>query len=73
MDTQWITKIVIFGILHWMLALLLLQDLAYRGRVLGGKKWPWALAILFITWLGSFVYLLCHPQIFYENKGKYRP
>jgi hypothetical protein len=54
MDTQWITKIVIFGILHWMLALLLLQDLAYRGRVLGGKKWPWALPFVHNP-LGSFL------------------
>jgi hypothetical protein len=67
MDVLWIIRLVVFGLSHWVLAILLLRDLAYRKRVLGGKKWPWALAIIFISWLGSILYLLCHPQIFYEN------
>ena len=68
MDVLWIIRIVILGLFHWVLAFLLLEDLVYRKKVLGGKKWPWALAIILITWLGSIFYLLCHPEVFYKNK-----
>ena len=67
MDLGWTIRFIIFGILHWVLAGMLLQDLAYRKKVLGGKKWPWAVVIIFVTWLGSIVYLLCHPQIFTQG------
>ncbi len=67
MQTEWIFRLVLFGMLHWVLAIMLLQDLGARKRVLGHRKWPWALAIMFVTFLGSIAYLLCHPQIFYEG------
>lgn len=70
MDTLWITRLAIFSIFHWVLALILLNDLAYRKRVLGGKKWVWALAIIFLTWAGSILYLLCHPQVFYDSNDR---
>lgn len=64
MDLEWILRIVFLGLAHWILAGVLLQDLVYRKKVIGGKKWPWAVVIIFITCLGSIFYLLFHPQIF---------
>ncbi len=66
MKLEWILTLVLFCVLHLVLAIMLLHDLANRERVLGGRKAPWAIAILFVTFLGSLLYLLCHPKIFYE-------
>ena len=63
MDLEWIIRIVLFGILHWILAGVLLQDLASRSKVFGGRKLPWALIIIAIPCFGSLLYLLFHPQI----------
>ena len=65
MEWQFLLRLVILGILHWVLALMMLQDLAYRDRVLGGKKALWAVFIIFFLIIGSLIYLLCHPQIFF--------
>jgi len=53
-----------------VLAIMLLHDLAERKRVLGGRKWPWAVAIVLVTFLGSLMYLLCHPAVFYGSDNK---
>ena len=66
MDIEWYLTLVLFGLLHWVLAIMLLQDLANREKVLGGRKAPWVVAIVLLTFLGSVLYLLCHPRIFYE-------
>lgn len=63
MDPEWILRIVLFGIVHWILAGVLLHDLAYRQKVIGGRKSPWAIVILIIPCFGSLLYLLFHPQI----------
>jgi len=65
MEWQFLLKISVLGIMHWVLALMMLQDLVYRKRVLGGKKAVWAVMIIFFLIIGSFLYLLCHPQIFF--------
>ena len=65
-----VLRLVLFGILHWVLAIMLLHDLAARQRVLGGRKWPWVVVIVFLTFLGSLLYLLCHPKIFYSSDDK---
>jgi len=70
MDTEWIIRIVLFGIVHWVLAWVLLRDLASRERVFGKRKPPWALIILFIPGFGSILYLLFHPQILNPNYSK---
>ena len=62
-ELEWILQLVLFGIAHWVLAIMMLQDLVSRKRVLGGHKWPWALLILLVTFFGSILYLLCHPRI----------
>ena len=65
MEWQFLLRFIILGILHWLLAFVLLQDLVHRNRVLGGKKFVWAILIIFLTVIGSVLYLLCHPQIFF--------
>jgi len=70
MEMDRILQLVLFGILHWVLAIMLLQDLSNRKGVLGGRKWPWVVVIVFVTFLGSLFYLLCHPRIFIESKDE---
>ena len=67
LELEWILRLVLFGIVHWVLAIMLLQDLAARERVLGGRKFLWVLVIMFVTFIGSLIYLSCHPQIFFSK------
>jgi hypothetical protein len=70
MDWSILWRFIAFGILHWLLAFIMLRDLANRQKVLFGKKAIWAVLIIFIFILGSVLYLLCHPQIFFgEDKS----
>ena len=72
MDLEWIIRIILFGIVHWILAGVLLNDLVSRQRVFGVHKPPWAIVILIIPCFGSILYLLFHPQIlnpdYYRNE-----
>ncbi len=61
-DAILIAKIVLLALIHWMLVPLALQALIEKRRVIGGRKAPWAVAILFMTCLGSLLYLIFHPQ-----------
>jgi len=63
MNPEWILRIVLFGIVHLILAGVLLHDLASRQGVFGGHKPPWAIVILIIPCFGSLLYLLFHPRI----------
>jgi hypothetical protein len=63
MSSDWIIRIVLFGLAHWALAGLLLNDLVSRRKVFGGRKAPWAIIIVIIPCFGSLIYLLFHPQI----------
>ena len=63
MTLEWILRIILFGMVHWILAGIILHDLASRQKVFGGHKPPWAVIILIIPCFGSIVYLLFHPQI----------
>jgi hypothetical protein len=72
-ELEQILALIVFSLMHWVLALMLLEDLADRKRVLGGRKWPWAIAIVFITFIGSLVYLLLHPKILYGSDDKDGP
>ena len=63
MELEWILKLILIGITHWIMAGLILPDLANRQRVMGGRKAPWVAAILFITCFGSLAYLAFHPQM----------
>jgi len=67
-DTEFYVEIVLLGILHWALAVMVLRDLASRERVLGGRKAPWVVLIVFVSFAGSVLYLLCHPRAFFGNE-----
>ncbi|RLC93184.1 MAG: hypothetical protein DRI39_06540 [Chloroflexi bacterium] len=58
---------VALGLAHWGLVPMALEDLVARRRVIGGLKAPWLLAILFVTCLGSLLYLVAHPELEKEN------
>jgi hypothetical protein len=70
LNSERVLGFIVFGVLHWVLAAMLLHDLANRKRVLGGRKAPWAVAIILVTFVGSLAYLLCHPGIFYDRSGE---
>jgi len=70
MELEWILRIVLFGIVHWILAGVLLQDLVSRQRVFGGRKPPWAIVIIIIPCFGSILYLLFHPQILNPDSSR---
>ncbi|MCJ7763536.1 MAG: hypothetical protein MUO90_00030 [Dehalococcoidales bacterium] len=63
LDTEWILRIVLFSIVHWVLAGVLVNDLSSRQRIFGRRKPPWAIIILFIPCFGSLLYLVFHPEI----------
>jgi hypothetical protein len=63
MEPEWIIRVVLFSIVHWVLAGIFIHDLASRQRVFMGHKPPWAIVILIIPCFGSILYLLFHPQI----------
>lgn len=71
MDAEWILRVVLFGVAHWILAGILLHDLASRQKVVGGRKGPWALVIILIPCFGSLLYLLFHPRILNPDHSRH--
>ncbi len=67
MELERILALILMSILHLVLAGMLLDDLAKRKHVLGGRKVPWGVAILLVAFVGALLYLLCHPRIFYGS------
>jgi hypothetical protein len=63
LDTEWVLRLVLFSIVHWILAGVMLNDLSSRQRVFGRRKAPWVLGIIFIPCFGSLLYLIVHPEI----------
>ena len=63
MSPEYLSRIILLGIAHWVLAGFLLSDLACRARVAGGRKALWAVLIIFVTLFGSLLYLIFHPQV----------
>ena len=72
MEPEWIIRIVLFAIVHWVLAGIMLQDLASRRKVFGGHKAPWVIGVLLLPCFGSIIYLLFHPQILYPDYNRHR-
>jgi hypothetical protein len=74
MSLDWIVRIVLFAIVHWILAGIMLNDLSSRRSVFGRHKAPWAIVILFLPCFGSLLYLAFHPQILSPDRNdKNRP
>ncbi len=69
-DITLILKIIVIAFIHWMLVPFALKALVERRRVLGGKKAPWAVAIIFLTCVGSLVYLMFHPNFGMETETR---
>jgi hypothetical protein len=67
MESEWIIRIVLFGIVHWILAGFMLNDLVSKKKAFGGHKAPWAIVIIFIPCFGSLLYLAFHPQMFHPK------
>ena len=67
MESEQYVALILFGLLHWLLASMLLNDLAKREKIRGGHKAPWALAIIFVVFIGSLTYIICHPGTFYGS------
>ncbi len=63
MDLDWIIRIVLFSIVHWILVGIMLNDITSREKVFGRRKAPWVIVILIIPCFGSLLYLAFHPQI----------
>lgn len=76
MEIDWvfITKIVVLSLIHWALVPVALNALMKNDNVLGGKKAPWAVSIVFALCLGSLLYLIFHPELHLKtasyNQGK---
>jgi len=70
LNTEWIIRIVLFGIVHWILVGIFLNDIISREKVFGGRKAPWVIIILIIPCFGSILYLLFHPQILYPDEKR---
>jgi hypothetical protein len=63
MTLDWIIRIILFGIAHWILAGFMLNDIATREKVFGRRKAPWVIVIIIIPCFGSLLYLAFHPSI----------
>ncbi len=70
MQPEWVFRVILFGVAHWILAGILLNDLAAREKVFGGRKWPWGILIIFIAALGSILYLAFHPDILNPDSSR---
>ena len=70
MESSRILAIVLLAVLHFILAGMLLDDLANRKKVLGKRKAPWVIIILLVAYIGVILYLLCHPKIFYGENNE---
>ena len=64
-ELEMILKIVLLGLIHWMLVPIALKSLIERKQVLGGRKGRWAVPIVFVTCLGPLLFLILdelYPQ-----------
>jgi hypothetical protein len=66
---DWIVRIILFAIVHWILAGIMLNDLSSREKVFGRRKAPWAIIILVVPGFGSLLYLAFHPQIINRDQS----
>jgi hypothetical protein len=67
MPGEWIIRVILLSVVHWVLAGFMLQDMASRPKVFGGHKAFWVIAVVIIPCLGSLLYLAFHPQMLYPD------
>ncbi|MBN1177209.1 MAG: hypothetical protein JXA51_05975 [Dehalococcoidales bacterium] len=63
MTLEWIIRIILFGIVHWILAGFMLNDITTREKVFGRRKAPWVIVIIIVPCFGSLLYLAFHPRM----------
>ena len=71
MELEKIFLLALMGILHLILAGMLLDDLVNRDKILGPKI-IWAVIIPLFILIGPLLYLVCHPGIFYGKDNQTR-
>jgi uncharacterized membrane protein YuzA (DUF378 family) len=69
MSNDWLLRIVLFSIIHWVLAGIMMTDLVARSHVLGGRKTPWLALIMLVPGFGSLVYMVFHPDILHASSS----
>jgi hypothetical protein len=69
-DITLILKVILIAFINWALVPFALKALVERKHVLGGKKAPWAVAIIFLTCAGSLLYLIFHPNFGVETETR---
>ncbi len=60
-----VIKILAIALVHWILAPIALRKLTEEKTVIGGRKTPWALAVIFLTCIGPLMFLilnLCYSR-----------
>ena len=67
MTLEWIIRIILFGVVHWILAGFMLNDITTREKVFGRRKAPWVIVIIIIPCFGSLLYLAFHPGILHPD------
>ena len=69
MNNDWLLRIVLFSIIHWALAGIMMTDLVNRARVVGGRKGPWLALVMLVPGFGSLLYLVFHPDILHSSSA----
>jgi len=67
MADDWLARIILFSVIHWVLAGIMVTDLTSRQRVAGGRKSLWLTIIMLLPGFGSLAYLLFHPDILHAS------
>lgn len=67
MTSDWLARIILFSIIHWVLAGIMITDLLNRRRVIGGHKGWWLGLVMLLPGFGSLTYLLFHPDILHAS------
>jgi hypothetical protein len=67
MNNEWLVRIILFAIIHWVLAGIMMTDILTRSRVIGGRKGIWLAIVMMIPGFGSLLYVLLHPDILHAS------
>jgi len=62
-SVEWVVELIFLCIVHWILAGIVVNDIAKRKHVKGNHKAPWVIVVLLLTFFGSLLYIMFHPQM----------